>query len=56
MRLRTELEPILSNFELQPKSKIVTIGSCFSDHIGQLLQDNKIDCIKKHGNFVLPKH
>lgn len=46
MRLRTELEPVLSNLNIESTSKIVTIGSCFSDHIGQLLLDNKLSCTK----------
>lgn len=46
MRLRTEIEPIPSLSRIEPTDNIVTIGSCFSDNIGQILLDNKLSCLK----------
>lgn len=38
---RTELNPTVSANKIGLKDKILTIGSCFSDEIGQTLTDNK---------------
>lgn len=38
---RTEVQLLRSNIELDYQSSMVFLGSCFSDHIGGLLQKNK---------------
>lgn len=43
MQFRTEIE-LKKNILLSNKSKAITIGSCFSDVIGQRLLDNKLSC------------
>lgn len=45
MDFRTEIEPIEGKFKLTPKSKIITIGSCFSEVIGSQLTENKLECL-----------
>jgi hypothetical protein len=45
MNFRTEVEPIISVQKIGLYSKIVTIGSCFSEVLGTYLNQNKIDCL-----------
>lgn len=37
MKFRTEIEPVKGSFEILPRHRIVLIGSCFADNIGERL-------------------
>jgi GSCFA family len=45
MKFRTEIENYSSDFKINEQDKILTIGSCFSEVIGNQLINNKIDCL-----------
>jgi len=45
MDFRTEIEVSPSRFHIGTDSKIMTVGSCFSEVIGSQLTDNKIQCL-----------
>ena len=45
MRLRTEIEHAPSDWKIEQTNQIMTLGSCFSDHIGQLFLDDKLPCV-----------
>lgn len=45
MQFRTEIEPIHSDLKINLKTTMLTIGSCFSDVMGQRLADNKLNCL-----------
>jgi lysophospholipase L1-like esterase len=45
MNFRTEIELSEFPFKLEMESKILTIGSCFSDNLGLYFQNNKINCL-----------
>jgi hypothetical protein len=45
MEFRTEIEPIQSRFQISTDSKIMTVGSCFSEVIGNRMTDNKMACL-----------
>ncbi|WP_341225659.1 GSCFA domain-containing protein [uncultured Arcticibacterium sp.] len=45
MNFRTEIELSEFPFKVERNSKILTIGSCFSDNIGNYLVDNKMECM-----------
>lgn len=38
---RTELHPTAPGFKLEPEDKILTLGSCFAEVIGERMQENK---------------
>ncbi|MCF8323925.1 MAG: GSCFA domain-containing protein [Leadbetterella sp.] len=42
---RTVIEKINPEFQISLKSKILTLGSCFSDVLGNYLVENKIECL-----------
>lgn len=42
---RTSIEKINPEFRFNLNSKILTLGSCFSDVLGQYLIENKIECL-----------
>lgn len=44
MEFRTEIEGKKSDLKLGIKTKILTIGSCFSDVLGTFLKANKLEC------------
>ncbi len=55
MKLFTELEPVKFPFGLNFYDRILTIGSCFSDVLGNFLIRNKINCIANpFGNIYNP--
>lgn len=41
MQFRTEIKPQPSEFRITHQKHILSIGSCFAEHIGNLLNDNK---------------
>ena len=45
MEFRTELNLQFSAFKLQSDAKVLTIGSCFSEVLGNQLVDNKLNCL-----------
>lgn len=45
MIFRTELSISPSNYHIQHTDEIITVGSCFSQHIGHRLQKYKFKCI-----------
>jgi hypothetical protein len=45
MEFRTEIEVAPARFKISTDSKIMTVGSCFSEVIGGQLTDNKIQCL-----------
>lgn len=45
MDFRTEIEVSPASFRIGTDSRIMTVGSCFSDVIGNQLADNKIQCL-----------
>ncbi|UTA69784.1 GSCFA domain-containing protein [Emticicia sp. 21SJ11W-3] len=45
MDFRTEIEVNPSSFRIGTDSRIMTVGSCFSDVIGSQLSENKIQCL-----------
>lgn len=45
IKLRTAISLIKSPISIDYNSKIITIGSCFSDTIGRFLKENKFDCL-----------
>jgi hypothetical protein len=45
MEFRTIIENQNPDFRISQNSKILTIGSCFSDVLGSYLQKNKMDCL-----------
>jgi hypothetical protein len=45
MKFRTEIELSEFPFKIERESKILTIGSCFSDNLGLHFQENKINCL-----------
>jgi GSCFA family len=45
MEFRTELNLQFSAFKLQNDAKILTIGSCFSEVLGNQLVENKLSCM-----------
>jgi hypothetical protein len=45
MEFRTEIEVSPARFKISTDSKIMTVGSCFSEVIGVQLTDNKIQCL-----------
>jgi hypothetical protein len=45
MEFRTIIEKQNPDFKINQNSKILTIGSCFSDVLGSYLQKNKMDCL-----------
>lgn len=42
---RTAIEKINPEFQISLNSKILTLGSCFSDVLGSYLTENKIECL-----------
>jgi hypothetical protein len=42
---RTVIEKIIPEFQISLNSKILTLGSCFSDVLGNYLFENKIECL-----------
>lgn len=42
---RTSIEKINPEFRFNLNSKILTLGSCFSDVLGKYLLENKIECL-----------
>ncbi len=55
MNFRTELHPHTFPFQISHKSKIVSIGSCFADMIGNRLQSYKFEvCANPFGNIYNP--
>lgn len=52
---RTELKILPSSFVITHQSNVMTIGSCFSDTIGNTLRDNKFPvCINPFGTVFNP--
>lgn len=45
MEFRTEIEVAPARFKISTDSKIMTVGSCFSEVIGDQLTDNKLQCL-----------
>jgi hypothetical protein len=45
LEFRTVIEKINPEFQISLKSKILTLGSCFSDVLGNYLVENKIECL-----------
>jgi hypothetical protein len=45
MDFRTEIEVAPAHFKISTDSKIMTVGSCFSEVIGSQLTDNKLQCL-----------
>ncbi len=45
IEFRTVLEKINPEFQISLNSKILTLGSCFSDVLGNYLVENKIECL-----------
>ncbi len=45
MEFRTEIEVTPVRFNINTDSKIMTVGSCFSEVIGSQLADNKMQCL-----------
>ncbi len=45
MDFRTEIEVAPARFNISTDSKIMTVGSCFSEVIGGQLADNKMQCL-----------
>lgn len=45
MNLTTPIYIPLSNNQIEPNSKIMTIGSCFSEHIGSKLTESHFECL-----------
>jgi len=45
MKLRTETEIKKSKIEINHRSKLLMIGSCFAQNIGQKLEENKFDIL-----------
>ncbi|MGR3812447.1 GSCFA domain-containing protein [Jiulongibacter sp. NS-SX5] len=45
MNFRTEIEPVNFPFAIGQNDKIISVGSCFSDHFGEFLKENKVDCL-----------
>ena len=45
MHFRTQINPLFSDTNLNHHSSIITIGSCFSDNIGNWLSELKFNCI-----------
>jgi hypothetical protein len=45
MDFRTEIEVAPTRFKISTDSKIMTVGSCFSEVIGGQLTDNKLQCL-----------
>ena len=45
MDFRTEIEVAPARFNISTDSKIMTVGSCFSEVIGSQLADNKLQCL-----------
>jgi hypothetical protein len=44
MKFRTEIN-VEKAFDLQPDQKILTLGSCFADRMGERLQEAGLDCL-----------
>lgn len=57
MNFRTPVELPESSLQLMPQSRVLFIGSCFADHIGQrlaaCLPNNRV-CINPHGTLYNP--
>jgi hypothetical protein len=52
---RTEIEPCAFPFTITHQHKLFTIGSCFADSIGSILEKNKFDvCINPAGTVFNP--
>ena len=45
MNFRTELHPNPAAYKLNLASKVVTVGSCFSDVIGRQLEKYKVETL-----------
>lgn len=45
IEFRTVIEKINPEFQISLKAKILTLGSCFSDVLGNYLVENKIECL-----------
>ncbi|MDP5120068.1 MAG: GSCFA domain-containing protein, partial [Spirosomaceae bacterium] len=45
MKFRTEIEPVNPGFEINLHDGIMTVGSCFSEIIGNKLSENKLNCL-----------
>jgi hypothetical protein len=45
MEFRTKVELPKQELKIQPEDRILVMGSCFSEHIGRKLQDNKFRCV-----------
>lgn len=45
IEFRTIIEKIKPEFQISLNSKILTLGSCFSDVLGNYLLENKIECL-----------
>jgi hypothetical protein len=55
MNLQTEIKIPNYSFNLSHEDKIINFGSCFSENIGQKLQENKLDvCINPFGILFNP--
>ncbi len=45
MKFRTKIEPTDLGFEINLHDGIITVGSCFSEIIGNRLSENKLNCL-----------
>lgn len=45
MKFRTEIHIDKANFDINHQSRLISLGSCFSEHIGTLLCKNKFDIL-----------
>lgn len=45
MRFRTELMPNKSNIPIGYRDKLLLMGSCFADHLGDRLYKSKFDAL-----------
>lgn len=43
MKFRTEIDITKADFSISHQNQIISMGSCFSEHIGTLLHDNKFN-------------
>ena len=45
MKFRTEIEPVDAGFKINLCDKVMTVGSCFSEVMGNRLSENKLNCL-----------
>lgn len=45
MKFRTEIEPVDPGFKINLCDKVITVGSCFSEVMGNRLNENKLSCL-----------